>query len=188
MVLATLYWRSEVLKKRMTFANKQKILEKAFSMNFKAVLCKIYRGSEMAFSSRFLELFLAIFLFSQLQTFFPLKVFKTVLHNEFNFLQTGLHYIKDYENPELSGSLTICSRFNFKKFSWFARLWDIKTPNNLATFLWLSPNYPLTFFIFGDNFHYVVKDPKTEEFNVWYVQRWHHICFAFDQRSTQFTF
>ena len=142
----------------------------------------------MAFSSRFLKLFLSFFLFSQLQTCSSLKVLKTVLHNELNFPQTGLHYIKDYENPELSGSLTICSRFNFKKFSWFARLWDIKTPNNLATFLWLSPNYPLTFFIFGDNFHYVVKDPKTEEFNVWYVQRWHHICFAFDQRSTQFAF
>ena len=116
----------------------------------------------MAFSSRLLELFLAIFLFSQLQTWAPLKVFKTVLHYEFNFLQTGLHYINDYKIPELSGSLTICSRFNFKKFSWFARLWDIKTTNNSATFLWLSPNYPLKFLIFGDNFHYVVKDQKRE--------------------------
>ena len=115
-----------------------------------------------------------------------LKVYHALLPNETLWAQSGLHFQNANQNIVISGSVTFCVRFRFQELSWSTRLWEIKKPNSNA-FMWLSPNYPTTFFFFGqsesgETFNQVLKDPGKDTFILWFLNTWHQMCFSFDKR------
>ena len=120
-------------------------------------------------------------------TTLALKVYKNV-PNENPGAQSGLHFLKTNQNIVISGSVSFCVRFRFQELSWSTRLWEIKKPNTKITnaFMWLSPNYPTTFFFFGqsasgETLNQVLKDPGKNTFILWFLNTWHQMCFSFDK-------
>ena len=114
-----------------------------------------------------------------------LKVYHALLPNETFWAQSGLHFQNANQNIVISGSVTFCVRFRFQELSWSTRLWEIKEPGSNA-FMWLSPNYPTTFFFFGqsasgETFNQVLKDPGKDTFILWFLNTWHQMCFSFDK-------
>ena len=79
--------------------------------------------------------------------------------------------------------------FKFQKLGWNTKLWDIKEPGSWVTFLWLSPNYPVTFLFFGNTWknpghsNWILKDPKKNQFHIWYLNKWHHLCLSYESET-----
>ena len=131
---------------------------------------------------------------------FSLKVYHSQLPIESKSGLSGLKYLKEQQNSIIfSNSFTICSRFNFKKLGNTARLFEIQPSNNSeANFLWLSISYPWTWFGFGNSdkklngkgFYssWLLQDPITKDFNIWYTNKWHHVCIAYDSEKSHITF
>ena len=107
---------------------------------------------------------------------------------------SGLKYVHSGQNLISTNSLTVCGRFNYKRLGGESVIFDLD--KNLAvSFLWLTMGYPYTWVNFG-NFEtdhiastsYILKDPKTDEFSIWYTNKWHHICFAYDAKTSHIAF
>ena len=126
--------------------------------------------------------FVVFFLIVITNSIFALKVYKALLPNETLWAQSGLHFIKGTEKFNASHSLTFCVRFKFKELNWSARLWEIKVPDEVLSFMWMSPRYPATYFFFGsEGGNWILKDLENETFILWHPYRWHHMCFGFEQ-------
>ena len=113
-----------------------------------------------------------------------LKIYDTLLPNETFWGQSGLHYLKENQSVQFSGSLTFCVRFRYTRFLITSALWDIKEPGSWVNFFKLIAEYPRTFMMFGNNWSeahkwFIIKDPILEEFNVWHMNMWQHLCFAY---------
>ena len=112
------------------------------------------------------------------------KIYDTLLPNETFWGQSGLHYLKENQSVEFSGSLTFCVRFRYIKFTYASSLWDIKEPGSWVRFFQSKTEYPRTFMFFGNGWSeahtsLIIKDPILEEFNVWHMNMWQHLCFAY---------
>ena len=55
-------------------------------------------------------------------------------------------------------------------------------------FLYFGAHYPVTFFGFGyprksgSYASFLLKDPDTDEVEIWATFRWHHFCLAYDKK------
>ena len=127
-------------------------------------------------------------------TCLSLKIYKSNVPIDGNSGLSGLKYLHSKENVVFTNSLTVCGRFNFKRLGGKSIMFDID--KNLATsFLFLPMNYPNTFVNFGnfDKDHiamssYILNDPKTEEFSIWYTNKWHHVCFGYNSKTNHVVF
>ena len=107
---------------------------------------------------------------------------------------SGLKYIHSNQNVMSTNSLTVCGRFNYKRLGTKSVIFDLD--NNLATsYLSLSMGYPYSFINFGnyDENHIattsnLLTNPKTDEFIIWYINKWHHICFAHNSITSHIAF
>ena len=121
-----------------------------------------------------------------------LKIYHSTLSVSSNSGLSGLKY-KHVQNGNLNfnDGITICARFNYKKLGEKAWLFDFDRKGKGKPFLWFRIMYPNTWFGFGrydkGRGHYsswALKDPKTQNYNIWYANRWHHICIAFDAKRS----
>ena len=107
---------------------------------------------------------------------------------------SGLKYIHSNQNVMSTNSLTVCGRFNYKRLGTKSVIFDLD--NNLATsYLSLSMGYPYSFINFGnyDENHIattsnLLTNPKTDEFIIWYINKWHHICFSYSKSNSFVSF
>ena len=107
---------------------------------------------------------------------------------------SGLKYEHSSLNLMSTNSLTVCGRFNYKRLGGESVIFDLD--KNLAvSFLWLTMGYPYTWVNFGNfdadhiaSTSYILKDLKTDDFNIWYTNKWHHICFAYDTKTSHIAF
>ena len=101
---------------------------------------------------------------------------------------SGLKFINPNQNVASTNSLTVCGRFNYKKLGAESVIFD--------NIIWLQMRYPLTFIYFGDwreknnpvYANYIVQNPNTQDFSVWYTNKWHHLCMAYDSKTNYITF
>ena len=127
-------------------------------------------------------------------TCLSLKIYHSNLSIDSESGLSGLNYINTKENAILTNSLTVCGRFNYKRLGKKSIMFDID--KNLATsFLFYRMDYPNTFLNFGnfDKNHtamssYILNDPKTEEFSIWYTNKWHHVCFGYNSKTNHVVF
>ena len=121
-----------------------------------------------------------------------LKVFHSTLPMSRNTGVSGLKYINENNNDiNFDSGLTVCARFNYKKLGGNAWLFDFDKSNDSKSFLWFRIMYPATWFgfgRFGDGTGYysswALQDPKTKNYNIWYTNRWHHVCIAYDAKKS----
>ena len=124
-----------------------------------------------------------------------LRVFKSNIPVGIDDKVSGLYYKKPANSyHELSYSLTVCARFSFARLSKKCQLFYFKKPNTSEReFLGVSIRYKESgsYPRFGDReegpgyfFNWVLKDPETNEFNIWSTYRWHHVCFAFNKNTS----
>ena len=52
-------------------------------------------------------------------------------------------------------------------------------------------DYPATWFGFGNNYisdasaSWILKNPFTKEFNIFYMNKWHHLCLAYEKNTNK---
>ena len=121
-----------------------------------------------------------------------LKIYRSTLPISSNSGVSGLKYINEQnKNINFNEGFTVCARFNYKKLSWKSWLFDFDQKGKTKSFLWFKISYPNTWFGLG-NFggggkkygSWLLKDPETKNFNIWYANRWHHVCIAFEAKSS----
>ena len=120
-----------------------------------------------------------------------LKIYRSTLPISSNSGVSGLKYKNEQnKNINFNEGFTICARFNYKKLGHKSWLFDFDQKGKSKSFLYLRIEYPATWFGLG-NFgggkryaSWLLKDPKTKNFNIWYANRWHHVCIAFDAKSS----
>ena len=131
--------------------------------------------------------------FVLINTCLSLKIYRSNLSIGKSGL-SGLKYVHSGQNLISTNSFTVCGRFNYKRLGGESVIFDLDK-NLAASFLWLTMGYPYTWVNFG-NFEtdhiastsYILKDPKTDEFSIWYTNKWHHICFAYDAKTSHIAF
>ena len=120
-----------------------------------------------------------------------LSVYQSTLPIESSTGVAGLKYINPHQNVSFSNGITICARFNYLKLGHEAKLFEI---GPTTVYFWFKVDYPATWFGFGSartskSYNsWILKDPSTEEYNIWYTNKWHHICVAYDQNSNSILF
>ena len=124
-----------------------------------------------------------------------LKVYRSievVNDNSIKTRQHGLYYLKQNQTATFTNSVTFCSRFNYQRFAKGAeaRIWEIKEPGSWVHFMFISAQYPATWFFFGNNHipnadsNWVLKDPITNDFNIWRMNTWHSVCMAYNKENS----
>ena len=122
-----------------------------------------------------------------------LKIYRSSLPISNTSGLSGLKYKNEpNKNIDFNDGLTACARFNYKKLGKKSRLFDFgKEGGYTKDFLWFRIGYPATWFGFGNKKEgkgyvssWVLQDPKTESYNIWYANRWHHVCIAFDAKRS----
>ena len=127
------------------------------------------------------------------------KVYRSIDVVNDNFVKTrqhGLHYLKQNQTATFTNSITFCLRFNYQQFGKGAetRIWEIKEPGSWVHFMFISAQYPATWFFFGNNFgqnaesNWVLKDPLTNDFNIWRMNTWHSVCIAYNKENSHIAF
>ena len=121
-----------------------------------------------------------------------LKIYHSTLPISSNSGVSGLKY-KNEQNKDFDfdEGLTVCARFNYKKLGGKAWLFDFDKQEGIGkSFLWFRIMYPATWFGFGNYgggkrySSWALKDPRNNNYNIWYANRWHHVCIAFDKRRS----
>ena len=124
-----------------------------------------------------------------------LKVYRSIEVIDDNFIKTrqhGLHYLKENQTATFTNSVTFCLRFKYQQFAKGAeaRIWEIKEPGSWVHFMFISAQYPATWFFFGNNHrpnadsNWVLKDPITNDFNIWRMNTWHSVCMAYNKEKS----
>ena len=121
-----------------------------------------------------------------------LKIYHSTLSVSSNSGLSGLKYINAQNvDIDFNEGITICARFNYKKLGEKAWLFDLDRKGKGKPFLWFRIMYPNTWFGFGRYdkgrgyySSWVLKDPKTQNYNIWFANRWHHVCIAFDAKRS----
>ena len=122
-----------------------------------------------------------------------LKIYHSTLPISRNSGLSGLKYKNEPKKDiNFNDGLTACARFNYKKLGRKAWLFDFGTNGgDDREFLWFRIAYPATWFGLGNKkggkgyvSSWVLQDPKTENYNIWYANKWHHVCIAFDAKRS----
>ena len=122
-----------------------------------------------------------------------LKIYRSSLPISNTSGLSGLKYKNEpNKNIDFKDGFTACARFNYKKLGGKAWLFDFGTNGgDDREFLWFRIAYPATWFGLGNKkggkgyvSSWVLQDPKTENYNIWYANKWHHVCIAFDAKRS----
>ena len=119
-----------------------------------------------------------------------LKVYHSTLSTDDNKKTSGLKYLLGHhKNISFTNNLSFCARFNYKRLN--VMLFRTYSKNKFETpFINLRITYPTAFFSIGDRLKensfgsWILNDPKTNEFVIWYAYQWHHVCFAYKSVSS----
>ena len=125
-----------------------------------------------------------------------LSVFKSVLNMEkAKKVPSGLHYSNPSNKVLETHDFSACIRFNYKRLgitSADARIITIPNPKIVdlsRLFLKTYARYDATWFDFG-NYEkvngfssFVIKNVYRDDFQIWSIDRWHHMCLAFDKKT-----
>ena len=126
-----------------------------------------------------------------------LKFFKSNKNDNGEKIISGLHYQSKVDDirPVLSNSLTICIRFNIKRYGT-----KLKNPaqileidNKKYVLFGLRATYPRTTIflensISKDNILKFVYDPRRIGYPMWKLYIWHHACFSYSKKSSHISF
>ena len=130
-----------------------------------------------------------------------LSVFKSILNIEnAKTIPSGLHYRNPSKEVVEQHDFSACIRFRFKRLgitSADARILTIPNPkiiDNSRLFLKTYVRYGATWFDFG-NYEkvngfssFVIGDVYKDDFQIWSIDRWHHVCLAFDKNNFKVIF
>lgn len=107
----------------------------------------------------------------------------------------GLQYAKSegqIVQPSMK-SFTTCVRFFYKTLG--HRLIYFGSGYNDRYFLWLSANYPHTWWGLGNYelgkeyySNWILKHPQTNDFSIWKTNFWHHLCISFSASTSIISF
>ena len=122
-----------------------------------------------------------------------LKVYHSTLSTDDNKKTSGLKYLLGHhKNISFTNNLSFCARFNYIRLNVVLfRTYSKNTSEN--SFIGLRITYPQSFFAIGDRLKeksfgsWTLKDPKTNEFIIWYSHQWHHVCFAYKSVTSHIT-
>ena len=116
-----------------------------------------------------------------------LKVYHSLLPVDSDSGLAGLHYLKQNQSVSFTNSLTYCLRFKYQKLGDQSFIWFIGEPGSWVNSMILRAQYPATWFLFGPTYqhfghsNWIVKDPITNEFDIWRTNNWHHLCISYDK-------
>ena len=118
-----------------------------------------------------------------------LKVYHSLLPIDSDSGLAGLHFLKQNQSAAVSftNSLTYCLRFKYQKLGEQSYIWYIGAPGSWVYLMKLSAAYPATWFHFGANYrengysNWILKDPIKNQFDIWYTNKWQHVCIAYDK-------
>ena len=138
-----------------------------------------------------MKLILLLFLNSA----FSLQVFYSILPTNNTYQISGMKYQpENQKNVSFTNNLSFCARFNYRILNklLFRTFSQSRSENS---FIYIKIGYPQTFFSIGDRINgnnsfdsWALKDPKTNEFNIWFAYKWHHICLAYHSGSSHVAF
>ena len=137
-------------------------------------------------------LYLVLYLINSITALKAYRSIRVVNDTLVKTRQHGLHYLKQNQTATFTNSVTFCLRFNYQRFGdWHkARIWTIKEPGSWVYFLVLNAQYPATWLLFGNNHrsnahsNWVLKDPITNDFNMWRMNTWHSLCIAYNKKTS----
>ena len=147
-----------------------------------------------------MEALLKVTLFVLLSNAIALKMFKGNDNDNGENVISGLHYKskQDEKMPVLSNSLTVCIRFNIKRYGIHrkntkAQILEIR--NKRLVFLGIRANYPRSWLVLGNSNHgdefnlwRMLYDPKRKSYPLWKLYIWHHVCFSYSKQSSYISF
>ena len=122
-----------------------------------------------------------------------LKVYHSLLPVDSDSGLAGLHYLKQNQSVSFTNSLTYCLRFKYQKLGEQAFIWYIGAPGSWVYLMKLSAAYPATWFHFGPTYqdmgysNWILKDPIKNQFDIWYTNKWQHLCIAYDNVNNSLT-
>ena len=120
-----------------------------------------------------------------------LKVYRSTLPLGSKSGISGLKFVNQNDKINYTNSMTFCGRFNYKNLGSQSIMFSIDEEMKIRPYLWIKMEYPLAFMSFGNydndqvNFaNWILQNPKTEEFSIWYPNKWHHFCIAHDNERS----
>ena len=127
-----------------------------------------------------------------------LKMFKNNNNDTGKKVISGLKYKgkQDEKMPVLSNSLTVCIRFNIKRYGVRKNRGQILTLGNRKfIFLEILARYPKGWLVLGNSNHgneftfwRMLYDPKRKSYPMWKLYNWHHICFSYSKQTSHISF
>ena len=124
------------------------------------------------------------FIIFMLSSCASLKIYQSIYKGQPG--ESGLKCYKPNYLNFLTNSLSFCMRFNYKKLDTI--LFHFNSPDSdIDTILHFK--YPYSFFGWGFDSNprsfksWLLKDPKTNNFDIWCAYKWHHVCFAYDSNT-----
>ena len=127
-----------------------------------------------------------------------LKIFKSNRNDNNEKIISGLHYKSKVDDtmPVLSNSLTICIRFNIKRYGTKRknRAQILVIENKKFTFLGLRATYPTSTLFWSksnskDKISRWLYDPKRRRsYPMWKLYIWHHVCYSYSKKNSHISF
>ena len=124
-----------------------------------------------------------------------LKIYHSIPKNEETTgEESGFRYSKQ-QNLNIGqitkNNLTFCIRFNYKTLEDIL-LFKFKPKISESKFTYLHIVYPKSFFGLGltnddgqsVSSSWILKNPDTNDFNIWFAFKWHHVCFAYESTKS----
>ena len=123
-----------------------------------------------------------------------LKIFMSNKNENGEKIISGLHHKSKIDDirPVFSNSLTICIRFNIKRYGTKmknpAQILEIE--NKKFTFLGLRATYPTSTLFWSksnskDNILRWLYDPRRRiSYPMWKLYVWHHVCYSYSKKNS----
>ena len=145
-----------------------------------------------------MEALVKLTFFILLSNAIALKMFKSIDNDTGENVISGLRYKgkQDEKMPVLSNSLTVCIRFNIKRYGFWGNLGQILTiRNKKSIFFEILARYPKAWLILGNSNHgkeftfwRMLYDPKRKSYPMWKLYVWHHVCFSYSKQNSHISF
>ena len=145
-----------------------------------------------------MEALVKLTFFFLLSNAIALKMFKSIDNDTGENIISGLRYKSkpDEIMPVLSNSLTVCIRFDIKRYGVWKNHGQILTiGNKRLTFLEILARYPKGWLVLGNfnhgnefTFWRMLYDPKRKSYPIWKLYNWHHICFSYSKQTSHISF
>ena len=125
-------------------------------------------------------------------TTISLKIYKSKLVVPNIEMISGLVYKKNIQqNIFVSNNFATCVRVKMKRLALdkSAIILLIEDSNN-KKFLKLFARYPATWFKFGNPYlsSWIIYDPALNDYGLWNINTWHHICFSYRKLDSYTSF